>query len=58
MKESKASDERLLAMTNLRNKLKTWGEGKIDGDEAIGTTRNIWKLSEEEGYWSEYVDFF
>ncbi|KAJ7644316.1 hypothetical protein FB45DRAFT_736700 [Roridomyces roridus] len=49
---SKASDERLTAMAHLYERLSTWSEGTIDGVEAIKTANQIWKLGDEEGYWS------
>ncbi len=30
-----------------------WGTDAITGKECIDTARAIWKLGEEEGYWSE-----
>ncbi|KAF8517412.1 hypothetical protein BU17DRAFT_76441 [Hysterangium stoloniferum] len=50
---SGASDARLQQMTALRQKLSTWGNNEIDGIEALNLARQIWLLSEEEGYWSE-----
>ena len=50
---SKASDERLLEISGLYEKFKTWGSGEIDGVEAIQHIRKIWEIEEEEGYWSE-----
>ncbi|KAK2459653.1 hypothetical protein APHAL10511_008298 [Amanita phalloides] len=51
--ESRASDERLTAMTSLYARLASWENGKIGGREAGETAREIWRVGEEEGYWSE-----
>ncbi|KAI0061647.1 hypothetical protein BV25DRAFT_1805276, partial [Artomyces pyxidatus] len=51
--ESKASDDRLSKMTELYRKLSTWGDGRIDGREAIKVVRRIWTIGEKEGYVSE-----
>ncbi|KAJ7163272.1 hypothetical protein C8R46DRAFT_1177453 [Mycena filopes] len=51
---SKVSDERLTAISHHYGHFATWGSGKtIDGIEAINTINTIWKLEDEEGYWSE-----
>ncbi|KAI0304399.1 hypothetical protein B0F90DRAFT_1705391 [Multifurca ochricompacta] len=52
-KESKISDDRLTTMSDLYKRLSTWGEGVIDGSEAIRIVKRIWALGEEEGYTSE-----
>lgn len=51
--ESKASDIRLTTMSDLYNRLSTWGQGIIDGREAIRIVKRIWDIGEEEGYTSE-----
>ncbi|EAU85929.2 hypothetical protein CC1G_02952 [Coprinopsis cinerea okayama7 len=51
--ESKASDNRLLAMAQHHSQLAGWMERKISGVEAIDHIKAIWKLGDEEGYWSE-----
>ncbi|KAJ7505529.1 hypothetical protein B0H11DRAFT_1979181 [Mycena galericulata] len=50
---SKASDERLTTISHYYGHLATWGSKTIDGLEAISTINKIWKLEDEEGYWSE-----
>ncbi|KAJ7729703.1 hypothetical protein DFH07DRAFT_849913 [Mycena maculata] len=50
---SKASDARLTAISHHYSHLTTWGRRAIDGVEAIRTINKIWKLEDEEGYWSE-----
>ncbi|KZT28875.1 hypothetical protein NEOLEDRAFT_1086618 [Neolentinus lepideus HHB14362 ss-1] len=55
---SRASDRCLEAMTHLYSKFASWGAGAIDagaidGREAVDVARAIWKLGDEEGYWSE-----
>lgn len=50
---SKASDKRLLEISERYEKFKTWSSDKIDGVEAIQHIRKIWEIEEEEGYWSE-----
>lgn len=50
---SRASDRRLGTMTDLYARLAEWGNGAIDGHEAIGLVRRIWDVGEEEGYHSE-----
>ncbi|KIJ54906.1 hypothetical protein M422DRAFT_152563 [Sphaerobolus stellatus SS14] len=52
-KESRASDQRLHSITSLKEKLQAWGTGKIHGPTAIEIVRQIWKIGDEEGYWSE-----
>ena len=49
---SKASDERLLEISQRYEKFKSWENG-MDGVEAIQHIRKIWEIEEEEGYWSE-----
>ncbi len=51
--ESKASDVRLTAMSDLYKRLSTWGHGAIDGQEAIRLVKRIWAIGEEERYTSE-----
>jgi hypothetical protein len=51
--ESKASNVRLTTMTGLYKRLGTWGQGAIDGQEAIRLVKQIWAIGEEEGYTSE-----
>ncbi|KAF9463013.1 hypothetical protein BDZ94DRAFT_1282674 [Collybia nuda] len=51
--QSRKSDKRLQAISDLYERFATWGTGGIDGREAIGIVRDIWKLEDEEGYWSE-----
>ncbi|KAJ6466418.1 hypothetical protein C8R45DRAFT_1021650 [Mycena sanguinolenta] len=50
---SKLSDERLTAIARHYDHLGSWGSGAISGVEAIDTINKIWKLEDEEGYWSE-----
>ncbi|KAJ7366577.1 hypothetical protein DFH08DRAFT_834857 [Mycena albidolilacea] len=50
---SKDSDRRLTGITQLYGHLSSWGNGAIGGVEAIRTINEIWKLEDEEGYWSE-----
>lgn len=50
---SKASDARLVKMAQLKRQFGTWGNGDISGREAVEIAREIWRLGEEEGYWSE-----
>ncbi|KAJ7695703.1 hypothetical protein B0H17DRAFT_930323 [Mycena rosella] len=50
---SKASDKRLTAISHYYAHLATWGSNAISGAEAISTINKIWKLEDEEGYWSE-----
>ncbi|KAF7346043.1 SET domain-containing protein 5 [Mycena sanguinolenta] len=50
---SKLSDERLTAIARYYEHLRSWGRGAISGVEAIDTINKIWKLEDEEGYWSE-----
>ncbi|KAI9465470.1 hypothetical protein BJY52DRAFT_1244195 [Lactarius psammicola] len=52
-KESKDSDNRLTTMSNLYDRLGTWGQGAIDGRDAIRLVKRIWAIGEEEGYTSE-----
>lgn len=51
--ESKRSDERLVEMSRLKSKLSEWGSKDMGGGEATNIINKIWKLGEEEGYWSE-----
>ncbi|KAF8630857.1 hypothetical protein AX17_005216 [Amanita inopinata Kibby_2008] len=50
---SRESDERLSTISELYGKFSTWGQGQIDGRTAVLTVNRIWKLGDEEGYWSE-----
>ncbi|KAF7299357.1 SET domain-containing protein 5 [Mycena indigotica] len=50
---SLASDRRLTSISEFYRYFATWGNGDITGVEAIEAINNIWKLEEEEGYWSE-----
>ncbi|KAF8195503.1 hypothetical protein BJ912DRAFT_957233 [Pholiota molesta] len=50
---SKASDERLSAISTLYEVFATWGSNTIEGPEAIDHIRKIWQLEDQEGYWSE-----
>ncbi|KAJ6557236.1 hypothetical protein DFH09DRAFT_922936, partial [Mycena vulgaris] len=50
---SKASDKRLTTISHYYAHLATWGNNAINGVEAITTINSIWKLGDEEGYWSE-----
>jgi len=50
---SKASDTRLSEISRLYREFATWGNHEIEGPQAIDYIRNIWKLEEKEGYWSE-----
>jgi hypothetical protein len=52
-KESKDSDDRLTTMSNLYDRLGTWGQKLIDGSDAIRLVERIWAIGEEEGYTSE-----
>lgn len=47
------SDKRLRAISDQYERFATWGAGSISGKEAIRIVRDIWKLEDEEGYWSE-----
>ncbi len=51
--ESKDSDNRLTNMSNLYDRLSTWGQRVIDGRDAIRLVERIWAIGEEEGYTSE-----
>ncbi|KAF5361020.1 hypothetical protein D9756_004833 [Leucocoprinus leucothites] len=51
--ESEASDERLEAISEAYERLASWGQGRINGADAIAHVRKIWQLEDEEGYWSE-----
>ena len=50
---SKESDDRLSKMVQLKSQFATWGNGEINGGEAVAIAREIWSLGEVEGYWSE-----
>lgn len=51
--KSVESDLRLVKMTDLYKHFATWGNDTISGEECVKTAREIWKVGEEEGYWSE-----
>lgn len=51
--ESKASDDRLLRMSRLKDDLGTWSHKGIGGIEATAIINQVWRLGDEEGYWSE-----
>ncbi|PFH53872.1 hypothetical protein AMATHDRAFT_53434, partial [Amanita thiersii Skay4041] len=50
---SRASDERLSRMSELYGRIGLWGKGEMSSEKAIETVKEIMKLGEEEGYWSE-----
>ncbi|TFK19996.1 SET domain-containing protein [Coprinopsis marcescibilis] len=50
---SKASDNRLVEMNRHQSRLSQWIQRTVSGPEAIEHVRSIWKLGDEEGYWSE-----
>ncbi|OSD07139.1 SET domain-containing protein [Trametes coccinea BRFM310] len=50
---SAKSDERLNAMSELYARFSSWQHERISGSEATATAVSIWRLGEEEGYWSE-----
>jgi len=50
---SRASDKRLTQMSELYDRLASWGHANIDGEQALELVRKIWDTGEEEGYWSE-----
>ncbi|TFK70366.1 hypothetical protein BDN72DRAFT_856973 [Pluteus cervinus] len=50
---SRQSDNRLLAIAEEYQKFSGWGQEQIDGREAIETVKRLWKIEDEEGYWSE-----
>ncbi|KAI9058449.1 SET domain-containing protein [Trametes sanguinea] len=47
------SDERLHAMSELYGRFSSWQHERISGSEATAAAISIWRLGEEEGYWSE-----
>lgn len=51
--QSRQSDERLNAMTEMYEKLASWAHGGITGKQAIHLINQIWAVGSEEGYWSE-----
>ncbi|KDR82640.1 hypothetical protein GALMADRAFT_238083 [Galerina marginata CBS 339.88] len=51
--ESKASDGRLSEISLLYEQFATWGKNEIEGADAIEIIRTIWRVEDEEGYWSE-----
>ncbi|KAF8895296.1 hypothetical protein BD779DRAFT_1498662 [Infundibulicybe gibba] len=52
-KESRASDQRLVTISDHYDRFASWGAQTISGAEAIEVVREIWALQEDEGYWSE-----
>jgi hypothetical protein len=40
-------------MTEHWTRFAKWIDGSINGIEALNHVRKIWRLGEEEGYWSE-----
>ena len=50
---SKASDRRLTEISKLYQEFSNWGSHKINGVQAMEYIRKIWKLEEDEGYFSE-----
>ncbi|KAF8635948.1 hypothetical protein AX15_000115 [Amanita polypyramis BW_CC] len=50
---SRASDERLSNMVSLYARFSSWDAGEISGQEAVETANLIWKVGDEEEYWSE-----
>ncbi|KAI0372245.1 SET domain-containing protein [Pilatotrama ljubarskyi] len=50
---SALSDQRLTAMTDLYARFSSWQHEGVSGKEAIETAISIWRLGEEDGYWSE-----
>ncbi|KAI0300251.1 hypothetical protein BC826DRAFT_992282 [Russula brevipes] len=50
---SKASDTRLTTISDLYGRLAMWGQGAVEGPEAIRVVKRIWDVGEEEGYTSE-----
>jgi hypothetical protein len=51
--ESRASDERLEAIAMAYKRFVAWAQGRVSGADAIAQVRKIWRLEDEEGYWSE-----
>ncbi|KAH8104497.1 hypothetical protein BXZ70DRAFT_590873 [Cristinia sonorae] len=50
---SRASDDRLVRISQLKSQFGTWANGEITGQTAVSLAREIWRLLDEEGYWSE-----
>ena len=50
---SKSSDERLSEISRLYQEFSNWGNYKMEGAKAVDDIRKIWKIEEEEGYFSE-----
>ncbi|KAI0632196.1 hypothetical protein C8Q77DRAFT_1060385 [Trametes polyzona] len=50
---SALSDQRLSAMSELYSQFSGWQHGHLTGSEAAAVAISIWRLGEEEGYWSE-----
>jgi hypothetical protein len=40
-------------MSDLYERLRTWGKGEIDGGKAIRVVNRIWAIGDEEGYTSQ-----
>jgi hypothetical protein len=40
-------------MSDLYGRLAMWGQGAVEGPEAIRVVKRIWDVGEEEGYTSE-----
>lgn len=51
--ESRASDKRLIEISEKYRRFATWGSRNINGGEALRLAQEIWNLEDEEGYWSE-----
>jgi hypothetical protein len=52
-RSSRMSDERLSKMTALHQELSEWASGRMTGEDAIAIINDIWRIGEQEGYWSE-----
>ncbi|KAI0647981.1 hypothetical protein C8Q79DRAFT_905278 [Trametes meyenii] len=50
---STLSDQRLNTMSDLYARFSSWGHGGATGAETVAAAISIWRLGEEEGYWSE-----
>lgn len=42
-----------MQITELLQRMASWGHAQIEGEEAVEIIRNIWDTGNEEGYWSE-----
>ncbi|KAI0826870.1 hypothetical protein BC628DRAFT_1372283 [Trametes gibbosa] len=47
------SDHRLSGMAELYAQFSGWQHGQLNGREAASVAESIWRLGDEEGYWSE-----